>query len=149
MNTVDLTIRHAKTGDIVAIASLYGQLGYPTQKFDIKERFSKLIASEGHAVFVATLGNFGIIGWIHLMPRQLLYLPFNAEIGGIVVHTNHRNKGVGRALIKSAERWAKEHGYSNIVVRSDTARNASHPFYRAVGYSDLKTQNVYIKELGV
>jgi GNAT superfamily N-acetyltransferase len=102
---------------------------------------------QGHAVFVAILNGFDIVGWIHLMPRRLIYLPLNAEIGGIVVHREHRRKGIGRSLINFAESWAKEQVFANIVVRSDMARKESHGFYRAIGYSIIKTQNVYTKEI--
>jgi len=102
---------------------------------------------EGHAVFVAELGGHDIVGWIHMMPRQLLYSPRLAEIGGLVVDAEHRRKGVGRALIDAAEEWAEEQGYSRIVVRSNAVRKEAHDFYPSLGYNSVKTQKVYRKEL--
>ena len=146
MNDSDLTIRKAEIGDSAAISLLSEQLGYPCKKSEIEKRLL-VMDEKGHAVFVANLDSFGVVGWIHLMPRRLLYLPVNAEIGGLVVHREQRLKGIGRALISFAECWAREKGYANIVVRSDKAREESHVFYRAIGYSIIKAQNVYLKEM--
>jgi GNAT superfamily N-acetyltransferase len=142
-----LMIRHAQAGDGGALASLADQLGYPMLNSDAERQLSSLAKEEGHAVFVAELGDHGIVGWIHLMPRQLLYVPRLAEIGGLVVDAEHRRKGIGRALIHAAEQWAKGQGYSRIVVRSNAVRKESHAFYPDLGYPGVKTQKVYRKEL--
>jgi len=147
MDTGHLAIRRAQAGDGNALASLAGQLGYPMRNPDAERQLSSLTKEEGHAVFVAELGGHGIVGWIHLMPRQLLYSPRLAEIGGLVVDAEHRRKGVGRALIHAAELWAKDQGYMRIVVRSNAVRKQAHYFYPSLGYDSVKTQKVYRKEL--
>jgi GNAT superfamily N-acetyltransferase len=142
-----LVIKRAKAGDGGALASLAGQLGYPMGSSDTERQLSSLAKGEGHAVFVAELVGQGIVGWIHLMPRQLLYAPRLAEIGGLVVDVGHRRKGIGWALIHAAEQWAKGQGYSRIVVRSNAAREESHAFYPSLGCCGVKTQKVYRKDL--
>jgi len=147
MDTGHLVIRGAQVGDGKALARLAGQLGYPMRKSEVERQLVSLAKEEGHAVFVAELGGHGIVGWIHMMPRQLLYSPRLAEIGGLVVDAGHRRKGVGRALIHAAEEWAEEQGYSRIVVRSNAVRKEAHDFYPSLGYNSVKTQKVYRKEL--
>ena len=147
MDTEHPVVRPAEAKDVKALASLAGQLGYPMQTSEVERQFSLLAKEEGHAVFVAELGGHGIVGWIHMMPRQLLYSPRLAEIGGLVVDAEHRRKGIGRALIHAAEQWAKGHGYMRIVVRSNAMRKEAHDFYPSLGYCDVKTQKVYRKEL--
>ena len=147
MDTGNLTIRRAQAGDGGALASLAGQLGYPTRGSEAESQLSLLAREEGHAVFVAELDGHGIVGWIHLMPRRLLYVPRLAEIAGLVIDAEHRRKGVGRALIRAAEQWAKGQGYSTLVVRSNAARKEAHAFYPELGYCTVKTQKVYGKEL--
>lgn len=39
-----------------------------------------------------------------------------AEIGGLWVHENFRNKGYGKALVQKAEEWAKQKGCKAITV---------------------------------
>ncbi len=147
MDTGHLVIRRAEPGDCRALASLAGQLGYPMRKSEVERQLVSLAKEEAHAVFVAELFGHGIVGWIHMMPRQLLYSPRLAEIGGLVVDAGHRRKGMGRALIHAAEEWAKEQGYSRIVVRSNAVRKEAHDFYPSLGYNSVKTQKVYRKEL--
>jgi len=147
MGTEHLVIRRAETKDSAALASLAGQLGYPMRKSEVERQVVLLAKEEGHAVFVAELGGHGIVGWIHMMPRQLLYSPGLSEIGGLVVDAEHRRKGVGRALIRAGEQWAKGQGYSRIVVRSNAVRKEAHDFYPSLEYDSVKTQKVYRKEL--
>jgi predicted N-acetyltransferase YhbS len=147
MGTEHLVIRRAETKDSAALASLAGQLGYPMRKSEVERQLVSLAKEEGHAVFVAELGGYGIVGWIHMMPRQLLYSPGLSEIGGLVVDAEHRRKGVGRALIRAGEQWAKGQGYSRIVVRSNAVRKEAHDFYPSLEYDSVKTQKVYRKEL--
>jgi predicted N-acetyltransferase YhbS len=147
MGTEHLVIRRAEAGDGKELAQLASQLGYPMRKSEVERQLVSLAKEEGHAVFVAELGGYGIVGWIHMMPRQLLYSPGLTEIGGLVVDAEHRRKGVGRALIHAGEQWAKEQGYSRIVVRSNAVRKEAHDFYPSLGYDSVKTQKVYRKEL--
>jgi GNAT superfamily N-acetyltransferase len=146
MGAIRLVIRRTKLGDSAALTSLAGQLGYPLQISEAERQLSLLEKEGGHAVFVAELPGHGIVGWIHMMPRHLLYSLGLAEIGGLVVDAQHRRKGVGRALIHAGEQWAKDQGYSRIVVRSNAVRKEAHDFYPNLGYSPVKTQKVYRKE---
>ena len=145
MKNDDYTVRPAKPEDADQLAALAGQLGYPASGTDVRERLSSL--PDGHAVFVAEGADGSVAGWLQLLPRELLYVEPRAEIGGLVVHEDHRRKGVGRALIRAAEEWAADHGYEGVVVRSNTAREESHAFYPSLGYRAAKTQQVYTKDL--
>ena len=146
MDTEHLVIRRAETADVNSLASLAGQLGYPARNSVIKRQLSSMAREKEHAVLVAELGDHGVVGWIHMMPRRLLYSPGLAEIGGLVVDAGHRRKGVGRALIHAAEQWARDKGYSRVVVRSNAVRKEAHDFYPNLGYRPVKTQKVYRKE---
>ena len=147
MDKEHLLIRRAEVRDVKSLASLAGQLGYPIRNSDIRRQLSSMAKEGGHAVFVAELSGHGIVGWIQMMPRQLLYSPGLTEIGGLVVDAEHRRKGVGRALIHAGEQWAKDQGYSRIVVRSNAVRKEAHDFYPSLGYDSVKTQKVYRKGL--
>jgi hypothetical protein len=50
--------------------------------------------------------------------------------------------------VAEAERWAAIRGLSQMSVRSNVAREESHPFYQGLGYGRVKTQQVYRKAIG-
>lgn len=140
-------VRQALPADAEPLAALATELGYPTAGTDVLGRLSALTETPGHVVFVAEGGDGEILGWIHLMPQNLLYMPSRTELGGLFVRAEHRREGLGRALLNAAEEWASGQGYAEMVVRSNVARTESHAFYPGVGFRVEKTQKVYVKEL--
>jgi GNAT superfamily N-acetyltransferase len=66
---------------------------------------------------------------------------------GLVIDAGARRQGLGRELVEVAERWAASRGLPSLTVRSNAARELSHPFYLALGYTRDKTQHVYSKKL--
>ena len=70
-----------------------------------------------------------------------------ARLMALVVDSSARRRGVGRALVAYAEAWALARGLAALTVRSNAARELSHPFYEALGYNRDKTQYVYSKAL--
>ena len=67
---------------------------------------------------------------------------------GLVVDSTARRQGLGGALLDVAENWTLAQGMSSLTVRSNAARELSHPFYESLGYSRSKTQHVYTKTVG-
>lgn len=60
--------------------------------------------------------------------------PVNSEnmmLGRIVVLPDYRNRGLGKLVIKEAEKWAKELGYIRAVLES---RDNKVDFYKKLGY---------------
>ncbi|MCK4726727.1 MAG: GNAT family N-acetyltransferase, partial [Anaerolineales bacterium] len=78
--------------------------------------------------------------------HRLVVEPF-AEIGGLVVIEEWRASGVGRALLKTAETWARDRVVSGMRVRSNIIREGAQRFYEHLGYNNVKTQKVFLKEL--
>jgi GNAT superfamily N-acetyltransferase len=138
-------IRSAAIDDVEVLALLSGELGYPATSTQLGGRLQSLLMREhDHAVFVATVEE-AIVGWIHVGLRRVLEVDDRAEILGLVVSSQVRQRGVGRALVAAAESWAAHVGLSEVVVRSNVARAESHPFYERLGYTRTKTQHVYLK----
>src|SRR4028118_165224 len=76
-------------------------------------RFLADLARNGYAfVFVATVGD-RMVGFIsgELREGSPTFLPKTwASVDGVFVHPDHRNGGIGRALIASVEGWAHQKG---------------------------------------
>ena len=52
-------------------------------------------------------------------------------LGRIVVLSDYRRQGIGTQVVKEAEVWAKELGFTTVVVES---RDNKIPFYESMGY---------------
>jgi GNAT superfamily N-acetyltransferase len=51
------------------------------------------------------------------------------------VSTHVRKVGVGKALVKAAEDWARHRGCERISVTTALHRAVAHAFYERLGYS--------------
>src|SRR5688572_11431519 len=139
-------IRRAQIGDAAEMTRLSAQLGYPLSPAEMKRRLANLLANERHFVAIATRGEL-VLGWMHVEHRSTLEGGERAELMGLVVEASTRRQGLGRELVDAAERWAVSRGLLSLTVGSNAARELSHPFYEALGYSREKTQHLYRKAL--
>lgn len=142
-----MRIRKARDADIDVLLVLSEQLGHPAAREDFQKQFSVLSQNDDHIILVAETKDQGVIGWVHVLFRLLLYSEPMAEIGGLVVDEKNRGKGIGRLLMTAAEKWAKSKDISIIVVRSNVIRQEAHEFYPKVGYAHVKTHHVYKKKI--
>lgn len=141
----DVRIRSVTLDDVAALVPLCEQLGYRSTAQQVDARLRRILASRTHAVFAADIDG-RIAGWIHVHESLTVESDPYAEIGGLVVEAAARSKGVGRALVEEARRWARESGFHSLVVRSNVVRPESHPFYERLGFRRTKTTHVYARE---
>lgn len=142
------SLRPARLADADAISRLAAELGYPTAPVEMRERLAKIMDHPGHYVAIAEDGAGRLLGWVHAEYRLLLSGGERVEITGLVVDPAVRRGGLGKALVAAAEKWAASRGAATMRVRSNTARDVSHLFYEALGYTRSKTQHVYTRSLG-
>jgi len=135
-------IRDAKPADMPAINRLSAELGYALAPQDVAgQRVADILGSEVDHLWVFEADNH-IKGWIHLFVARRVASPPFAEIGGLVVSSDCRGKGIGRSLVTYAKAWAKTQGLI-IRVRCNIKRNDAHLFYQKMGLSPKKKQIVF------
>ena len=66
-----------------------------------------------------------------------------ADIGIIAVDNDSRGKGIGKALMKAAEKWAHHNNYSNIQVVTQGFNKPACKFYKKIGFSEEKVEFFY------
>lgn len=140
------SIRHARVEDAPEIARLSTQLGYPATATDIAARLKRMLDMPTHAVFVVA-DDDSVCGFVAAEHRLLLECGERVDIVSLVIDAASRRNGAGSALVTAAELWAHKRGVKRLRVRSNIAREESHPFYRALGYEQTKTQHAYAKNL--
>jgi GNAT superfamily N-acetyltransferase len=146
MNT-RISLRPATEKDAPSIAKLTRELGYPATALEIRRRIKDILASD-HDLLVVAEESSRVAGWFQAHASVAVESGFRVEIVGLVVSSAARRRGVGRALVAEAERWAARQGAETVVVRSNQQRVESHAFYPALGYKVAKTQMVYRKRVG-
>jgi ribosomal protein S18 acetylase RimI-like enzyme len=140
-------VRQMQAEDIVAVADLTSQLGYPASESETKRRFDFIKDRWDARLLVAQHAERLVVGWIHVQATYLLEANPRAEIRGLVVSEAARGRGAGRALVEGAEDWAVRLGLDVIAVRSNIAREPAKGFYEHLGYAVYKTQNAFRKSL--
>jgi len=140
-------IRPAHPPDHARIAELAGQLSYPSTPEEIARRLKGLKGSAEAAVFVAELQTGEIAGWIAVFVYCTVEADARAEVSGLVVDERFRSQRVGEHLLARAEAWARENGCQAIGLRSNVIRDRAHKFYERHGYTHIKTQKAFRKQL--
>jgi len=140
-------IRAAQARDHARMAELAGQLSYPSTPEEIAHRLQGLQRTAEAAVFVAELGGGEIAGWIAVFVYRTVEADARAEVSGLVVDERFRSQRVGEHLLARAEEWAREAGCQAIGLRSNVIRDRAHAFYERHGYTHVKSQKAFRKQL--
>jgi GNAT superfamily N-acetyltransferase len=115
------------------MADLLSQLGYSTSPELIPARL-EAIEREGGAVFVACRTDESIVGLASAARHATLHAGASvAYITALVTSDQARGQGVGRSLVVTVERWAREHGCTRLSVTSAEHRADAHVFYPRCG----------------
>ena len=69
-----------------------------------------------------------IIAFAHVHETTTLMSDPRAELNAIVVDQSARGTGIGRALIKAAEEWARSRNLTNLRLGTRTTRTETHEF---------------------
>ena len=145
MNEKTFKIREATINDWSDISALSNQLGYSNSQSDIKKQLSSLIDSNTDKVYVVFLPEGNVVAWIHVTIAQRLESGTFAEIGGFIVSEEYRNMGMGKRLLRAAEKWTAKMGLQKLRVRSNIKRKDAAVFYSHMGFSISKNQSVFDK----
>lgn len=140
MSVPAFSIRECLPADAEALAelSLRG-LGYDYPADALAENLRRILRRESDRILVAEVDG-AAAGYIHGCDYEVLYAPPMKNILGIAVAEAYRGHGIGRALLREIERWAKESGAAGVRLCSGAARTGAHEFYRRCGYGGEKGQ---------
>ena len=142
----DVDLRNAVPADADDVAHLLSELGYPCDIADAAERISAILANERQALVVARRDG-AVCGLVSL--DFMYYLPLGTttcRVTALVVTPTAQGMGIGRHLLKEAERRARAGGAARIELTSGAQRTEAHAFDQACGYSGSSVR--FVKALG-
>jgi GNAT superfamily N-acetyltransferase len=129
-----IEIRHALAADAAPVAFLAGELAqsfaFSREKFDLT--YPQLLTAGDACLLIAVDGD-QCLGYL-LGFRHLTFYA-NGPAGWVeevLVRTELRGAGLGRALMSAFEHWAAEQGCALVAL----ATRRAAPFYRALGYEE-------------
>jgi ribosomal protein S18 acetylase RimI-like enzyme len=143
-------VRDARPGDVPALIALLVEVHdlhvaalphifAPIEANALTDAFLRdqlaLPGSQGFVVEDA--GNLVGYCWIRLYdgPPRHLFVPRRfAEIDTLVVAANHRQQGIGRALVERAHAWAAAHGADEVRIVVYEFNQEALKFYERLGY---------------
>lgn len=86
-------------------------------------------------LFVAEDDSGHVVGFIHLQKTQDYFTGrSNCHINDVGVATVHEGKGVGRALMRHAEDWAREHRCHLLTLAVFPGNERARSLYASLGY---------------
>lgn len=130
----DLTIRYAQPGDAAVLAQLVCELGYETTKSEMQTRMERIATDERYRTFVAVFdGNVcGMIGTLTCASYE--HNDTSGRILALVTSRVARRRGIGRALIATAEKDFAQRGIRRVALDTRLTRQDAHKFYESLGY---------------
>jgi len=148
-NNIYILVRIAKTSDIPDLLPLMDQLGYPTSREKLEERFKRFTKNDGYGVAVAVLEEkaIGLVAWSASSLFVLDKVRFHIE--GLLVDEKYRGCGIGKKLMLFVEDIAREFSPAIIDLTSGLrrAKDGSHEFYKTLGYqNDGHMAKLYLRK---
>jgi GNAT superfamily N-acetyltransferase len=144
LGSSSVTLRGAAVGDVPAIVSLLAadQLGATRDGVRSAEdlasyqrAFAAIDSDPAHILVVAEAGT-RIVGTL-----QLSFIPGlarrgapRAQIEGVRVHEDYRNRGLGAAMVEWAIGESRRRGCALVQLTTDKSRTSAHRFYARFGF---------------
>lgn len=114
-------------------------LGYDYDLEKQKAKIQAVLNDSTQVIFVAEINN-KVVGYIHLVNYDVIYADNFKNCLGLAVDNDYKRNGIGSALLKQGEIWAKENGAVGIRLCSGVEREKAHQFYQSQGYEVTKIQ---------
>ncbi|WP_214797827.1 MULTISPECIES: GNAT family N-acetyltransferase [unclassified Exiguobacterium] len=132
-------IRTAENRDIVVLAELMGELGYPTTEEQMAKRFMTIQQDSNYHTFIA-VEDQEIVGMIGCF-KGLSYEKDESyiRIVALVVKSSRRKNGIGALLVNHVQEWAYQQEIMKIAVNTGNRRVVSHEFYKKIGFEGTGT----------
>lgn len=127
-------IRDAELTDAAELAVLMRELGYQTKRAEMEARLESILSNPAYKTFVAIMDGCvcGMIGTLTYPSYE--HNDPGARILALVTLSAVRRRGIGRALIATAEKDLAQRGIRRVALDTRLTREDAHKFYESLGY---------------
>ena len=127
-------MRDAEPSDAPVLAALITELGHPADPTRVARHIELLKASPLDRIVVAENGS-GVVGMAGLRISVFIHRPRPvARLTTMIVTTDARRGGVGRALVERIELLAQQAGCGALELTTGMEREDAQRFYEALGF---------------
>jgi ribosomal protein S18 acetylase RimI-like enzyme len=134
MSETGCWIRDAELNDASELAVLMCELGYETKRPEMETRLKLILPNRAYKTFVAIMDGSvcGMIGTLTFPSYEHNHA--SGRILALVTSSKVRRRGIGRALIATAETDFAQRGIRRVSVDTRLTREDAHKFYELLGY---------------
>jgi ribosomal protein S18 acetylase RimI-like enzyme len=134
MSDTGCRIRDAELNDAAELAVLMSQLGYETNRTEMERRLKSILCNPANKTFVAIMDGCvcGMIGTLTYTDYE--HNDASGRILALVTLNTARRRGIGRALIATAEKDFAQRGIRRVALDTRLTREDAHKFYESLGY---------------
>ena len=127
-------IRDAELNDAPELAVLMCELGYETKRTEMETRLKLILSNPAYKTFVAIMDGCvcGMIGTLTYPSYE--HNDPSGRILALVTLSAARRRGIGRALIATAEKDFAQRGIRRVALDTRLSREDAHNFYELLGY---------------
>jgi SAM-dependent methyltransferase len=111
---------------------------------------ARILQSKREAAFLAMDTNGRALGFVEVSTREYVDGCTTSPVGyleGIFVRRQARGYGIGRALVRSGQEWARTRGCTEMGSDARDTDTRSILFHQAVGFTETERQVVYLKTI--
>lgn len=141
------TIRQYDDRDHASVMALADRLTQGAQPWRDQDRWLAVVrgwvaesvdaaTSPRHGLLVAADEADRVEGFVAVSTRTHFTGDVDAYVGELVVASGHERRGIGRALLRAAEAWAREQGFAALTLDTGAANRAARALYEAEGFED-------------
>ena len=151
MAELQVTVRPIEERDLGEWFRLRKLLWDATSEEDHKAEMLDIFEhADSQLVMVADLGNGRLGGFLEASIRSFVEDCATDNVGyleGWFVESDIRRRGIGRELVRTAERWAREHGCTEMASDAEVGNEASIDAHTNLGYEETSRLVHLRKEL--
>lgn len=142
-------IRQFRQADLPACRKLYvegllgGKLAENDTGLDIDDIESAYMHTEGNNFWVAENEAGAVVGMIGVQHHDQGV----GQVRRLRVATDHRRRGIGKALLETAITFCKENQYLKVALDTFTERSAAVEMFQKLGFRHWDTRQAAGKEL--